>query len=363
MSGKLKIKIEGLTSSKIINALIDENILLENIHYRVKFVIFEILAQDEKVLKLICKKFHKKYLILSKNNFVNFLRKCRYYFGFTIAIMLVSIFAFWLNLYIYQVKVSVDGVAQCDLERIKAILKDNKIVSGMRKKDLEINEIEKLILSSQNDVAGCSVNQIGGILNIVIYPGLLKEEISKENIYSKYDAIITDIQIYSGKTKLKVGDLVKTGDLLIENDNGAKGKIKGKVYFSDYIIYNENQVVKVKTGRINFATMISFFNKIPHKTTKNISFINYLEENCAFCISKNTFLPISLVKIKYEEFEYQDVIIPFADVENNLKENLYKEVIKQVSDISLIRNVSYSVVTENNMTRLDCFVECEMDLI
>ena len=39
-------------------------------------------------------------------------------------------------------------------------------------------------------------------------------------------------------------------DVLIENKNGASGKIIGKVYFSDYLIYNENQVVKEFTGRV-----------------------------------------------------------------------------------------------------------------
>lgn len=362
MNGKIKVKIEGLNSGKIINALIDENILLENIIYKTRFVAFELLEQDENILKEICKRFHKKYFILSRNNFINFLKKCRYYFGFIFALIITSVVSFWSSLYIYQVKVLVDGEGKVNTEGIYNILNDNKIVSGLKKNEIKINEIERLILSTQDGVAGCSVKQIGGVLNIVVYPGLLKEKINKENVYSKYNAIITDIEIYAGKSNLKIGDLVKMGDLLIENDNGAKGKIKGKIYFSDYIIYNENQVKKVKTGREKSEISIIFFNKKPHKTLKNVKFANYFEENCAFYVSKNTFLPISLVKTKYEEFEYHEEIIPFYDVENKLKETLYQDVVKLVPDMSLIKNVTYSIVNEKNMTRLDCFIECEMDL-
>ena len=135
-------------------------------------------------------------------------------------------------------------------------------------------------------------------MDIQIFLGEKKENVSVSNIYSKFNAVITDINIYAGNTNLKVGDLVKEGDLLIENNNGASGKILGKVYYTDCLIYNENQVIENKTGRFIETSDVLLFNKKLHKRIKNIEFMNYIEENCVFCVSKNNFLPISLLKTK-----------------------------------------------------------------
>ena len=45
-----------------------------------------------------------------------------------------------------------------------------------------------------------------------------------------------------------------------------------------------------------------------------------------------------------------------------------EKVIYQANDNSYygkgkITNVSYSIVSENNLTRIDCFIECEIELI
>ena len=59
-----------------------------------------------------------------------------------------------------------------------------------------------------------------------------------------------------------------------------------KIYFSDYLIYNENQTVKEFTGEFIEKTSISIFNKNLNKRGKNISFSNFVEENCVFYVSK-----------------------------------------------------------------------------
>ena len=90
MSGIIKIRIEGLNFNKIVNALIDEGVYLKNIKTRVKNVSFEIYEKQFEKFKTICKKFHKRYIILSKNNLINYIKHLRYYLGFLFA----TIFAF-----------------------------------------------------------------------------------------------------------------------------------------------------------------------------------------------------------------------------------------------------------------------------
>ena len=263
----------------------------------------------------------------------------------------------------YKINVSVSGEEDFEFDKINSILNEKGIKSGVMIKDIDIAEIQKLIISSQNNISSCTVKKNGGNLDIVIYPGVLKDEINKENIYSRFNAVITEVKVYSGKSSLKVCDLVKEGDLLIENNNGASGVIKGKVYFSDYILYNENQMVKEKTGREFIVENILIFKKILNKRQQNNKYTNYFEENCVFCVSKNAFIPVYLIETKYSEFEYKEKIVPFSEVENELKQKLYSDVLTKVPNEFNLTNVTYSVVSENNLTRLDCFVECEINLL
>lgn len=362
MTGTIKVKIEGLNSGKIINGLVSEGVFIKNLKEKKKNITFEIDADKELVLKKVCKKFHKNYDILSKNSIVNLVLKLRFCLGFVLAISIVSAFIFSYNLYVFKVNLKVSSNQNFDTSGIEALLKENNIVSGMRKKDIDINEIQRRIILSQENVAGCTVKQVGGKLDIVIYPGILKPEKETKNVYSKFNAVISKIDIFAGKSNLKVGDIVKVGDLLIENDNGASGEILGKVYYSDYIIYNENQLKKERTGNQVTKSFIRIFGKNIGKTKKFNDFSNYFEENCVFSISKNTFIPINFVKTTYSEFEYVDEIIEFEKVENELKEQLFNQVIAKVNDKSQIQNITYSVVKEKNLTRLDCFIECEIDL-
>lgn len=362
MSGTIKIKINGLNSGKILNALVDNGIFLKNIKQKSKNVTFEINENSEEDLKLICKKFHKSYEIISKNNFVNLIKKTKYYCGFVVGVVLVAALIFSFNFSVYKVNIEVEGDGQFDLANIQRVLEDNGIAPGTNKTKINNRELEKLILQTQENVAGCVVSQSGGVLNVVIYPGVLKNEVSKDNIYSKYDAVIEDVQIYAGKSNLKKGDVVRKGDLLIENNNGAAGKILAKIYYSDFIIYDENQFVRKFTGREITKNGIMIFNKNLAKPRQNIAFSEYLEENCAFCVSKNCFLPIYLTKTTYREFEYESVVVKFEEVENKLKANLLENVKIKMNGEEIL-NVTYSVFQENNLTRLDCFIECEIDLL
>ena len=364
MIGTIKIKIECLNSSKIINTLVDNGVFLKNLKERYKYIVFEIDERDEEKFRMICKKHHKHFDVISKNNIFRLVKKSRFYFGFCVALSLVVSFVYCFNLFVFQVNVSASSDVFFDLSKVNQLLIDNGIVSGMKKSELNISKLQNLIISSQDNISGCSVQRNGGKIDIVVYPGILKDQVSKENIYSKFNAVISSVELFAGKSDLKSGDLVKKGDLLIENDNGASGIITAKVYYSDYIIYNENQIVKEFTGREIEKEEIYLFNKKLFKTSKNIDFLNYTEENCVFCVSKNTFVSVVVKKITYKEFEYKEKIKKFENVEEILKEKLYSLVLEKIDEENKdkITTVTYSVVKENNLTRLDCFIECEINI-
>ena len=183
MIGTIKIKIEGLNSGKIVNALIDNGVYLKNLKEKQKYVVFEIREEDEKKFLLVCKKHHKKFEVLSRKGIVNFLKKLRYYFGFLVSMSLVVALLFSFNLFVFDVKLVVSGNNDFDLKGVEKLLIDEGIVSGVKKKDIDVAKLQNLIVLSQKNISACSVIKKGGVLEIVLYPGILKNEVQKDNAY------------------------------------------------------------------------------------------------------------------------------------------------------------------------------------
>ena len=363
MTNFIRVRIDGLNTSKIINDLIDKNVYIEKLVIKQKYVVFNISEQDKLLLEKTCKRYHKNYKVIRSRGIRNLLKRVKYIYGTILASILSVAWAFSFDSYIFKINLSYVSEQCFDLSDVKNLLNKNNIVEGSKKNQFSVSEIQQMILSSQENIAGCSVTKNGGVLDIVVYPGITKNELNNNDIVSNYNAVITQLDVFAGKTDFKVGDLVKKNEVVIKNDNGASGVVRGKVYFSDYIIYNENQLVKRFTGEIYEDCSVCFFNKKLQKPLKIDKNLNYIEENCVFYLNKNFLIPISIIKTQYLFFEYENSIVKFENVEEKLKEDLYSQILKNIGNDRIVTNVTYSVVSENNLTRLDCFVECEMDII
>ena len=121
-------------------------------------------------------------------------------------------------------KVSYESVLPYDLTEVRNVLNSAGIVGGMERNNVNVGEIQNLILSEVHDISGCTVKRNGGMLEIVVFPSVTKNEITTEDIVSKYTGVITEVEVFSGEANVKVGDIVKPGDVIIKNNNLKEDK-------------------------------------------------------------------------------------------------------------------------------------------
>lgn len=361
MVNKLKVKIEGLNLNKIINELIVAGICVEQLIIKPKSILFKVDEKEIKNIDVICRKYHKYYKIIQNSVKKRLIQNMKKSLGFLLAIIISSSFLFSHMRFVFNVKVSYESVLPYDLTEVRNVLNSAGIVGGMERNNVNVGEIQNLILSEVHDISGCTVKRNGGLLEIVVFPSVTKNEITTEDIVSKYTGVITEVEVFSGEANVKVGDIVKPGDVIIKNNNGASGKVKAKVYFSDYILFNERQIIEEFTGRECEFNRVLIFNKNLVECGLNHDFVSFKEENCVFWLSKNTFIPVSFVKTKYRETALKEVFVPFESQEEILKENLKNKVLNKLSSKDVFE-VTFSVVREDNFVRIDCSVECELDL-
>ena len=359
MENVVCVKVSGLNLPRLINKLISKNVFVNNVVYKNNTVRFFINEKQLPILNKICKTERKFYTIISRNGSKKILYRLKYLFGAILATLIIGAYMFSNCIYVRDVKVLCDSDLPCDLVKIENILLQNNIKIGMFKRDINTKEIENILLSI-DEVSGCSIKRIGSDLIINIVPVTRRFEPQKENIVSKYDAVITRAETYAGIQKVKVGDFVKKDDLLIENNNGAQGKIYGKVYFTATKLYNQNKQKQLFTGRYFRKREYSIFKKTITKSAKTHDFTTYLAENCSFYVWNNCFVPLICNETIFYETEIVDYVVPFESVEKEVLKECYNEALKQIENADGILNVTYSVVSEGALTRVDCFIETEI---
>ena len=356
------VKISGLNLLRIINRLVEKNVYINNLKIKPKIISFVIDESNLDILNKICKIEHKFYKIIYKNGLKQFIFRLPYMFGAILAFAIFFAYFFAINMFIKNINVTYSSNFEYDLFQVNNLLRQNGIVCGMRKNAFSVSDIQKLILLEVDSVEGCEVRLNGNNLNICIYPATMKYEVSKDNLISKYDGIVTFAEAYSGELKIKVGDTIKKGDLLIKNNNGASGKILAKVYFTSTKIYNENRQEIIYTGKEYVIKDFVINQKFKINGKNYCNFDKFLVEKCDFWVSKNLFLAIFCQKTTYKEIEIIEKQISFEDVKENIKQELFEETKSKFNSDSEITNVTYSIVSEGSYTRVDCFVETIIDL-
>ena len=360
MMKSLKIRIDGLNLSRIIGRLIADEVFVNDLVVKAKYITFSINESDLSTFIKVCNIERKKYRILSQKLRTKIFRQLKRMLGFCLACTIISCYIFSMNCFLFNIEI--DASTDELTHQIENILKDNGVCAGILKSEVSAGRIEQIILKDINDVKGCDIRFKGNSLKIKVYESAKQDSNIQRKIQSKYDAVVTKINIASGNSKFKIGDIVRVGDILIESDVSAVGEIFGKVCFVETMIFNENQIKQVETGEIVEIKNFIFRNKIINKSQNINRFSNYIVEKCDFYILENLFLPLRCEIVKFIEVENIDVVVPFQEQEKSIKDELYKKVMENIPAEENVINVSYSVTNEGTLYRIDCYVECEINL-
>ena len=148
--------------------------------------------------------------------------------------LLVSI-AFWLISSLYVWDIQCNGNYQITDDVMMSFLKSNLVQVGMKKSELDIEEIEKAIRREFNVVTWTSVKLDGTKLivdvkenDVALVPTIIEDEGGKD-LVAAYDGTIVSMIVRTGVPKVAIGDEVTKDMILVE------GKVP---------IYNEDATVR-----------------------------------------------------------------------------------------------------------------------
>ena len=237
------------------------------------------MKQDAHKAKCRLRIIHKKGL-----PFVTYRYKRRKLFviGIGLFMMLLWLFSSFVWL------IEVEGNQRINSIDIIHTLEENGYCTGKLKSMMNLRMAEALVLKEYPDVIWVGIDYEGTRLVVrltesVLPPQMNEQSITPYSLVAKRDALVTYIAVEKGKPMVRVGDVVKKGDMLVsgkmplgEEDESlyyttAKANVRGKTVYRVTQTIQKRQVRKAYNEEVRKVYRFKCFDKsIPFFASKKI---------------------------------------------------------------------------------------------
>ena len=351
--GYIRITVEGYYIERFINICINKKILIWNIK-REKGeakIYLNVGINEFKKLKQIARKTKCKIKISKKRGIPFILNKYRKRKIFGIFLIIIIAIILGTSNYIWNIEIRI-GDNEI-IEGIEHDLIEAGLSVGKNKNKIKAAEIIQQIRLKRNDISWMGIelkgtNAIVKIVKAEEAPKIIDEN-DYTNIVANKSGIITKIIAQNGTAKVKVGDTVGTGTVLIEGSMEGKytdkryvhsiGEIEAKVWYSktQKVYYTNEEKEYTKNEENKYSIKINKFEINLYKTLSNFKIYDTIRTEKKVKIFSNLYLPISLIKTTNKE-------------QINVKKEYSLEEAKEIA-IKKLREELNNEIGENNILR------------
>ena len=213
--GILEVEFFGIYPEKIINLCAKNRIAVWNVHYGNNKIRLFITVKDFKRLPKILKRSGLRLHILNKTGFPFFINRYKRRFGIFAGIVIFFAVLQFMSGFIWIIEV--EGNKTVTDREILAICEDLGIKIGVKRNSIDTKNTPQDLLLKTDKLSWGSFNIEGCKLTVNVTEIVPKTEDNTvaTNLKAAKDGIIEKIDVTSGNPVVKVGDIVKKGDLLV----------------------------------------------------------------------------------------------------------------------------------------------------
>ncbi|MBO5342662.1 MAG: sporulation protein YqfD [Lachnospiraceae bacterium] len=218
IKGYVRIRVTGYGVPRFVNICSKRGIRLWDIEKQNDLYLTNILISDFYKIREIVRKTKVKASIVSKHGLPFFFarmsaRKC-----FVAGAFLCFFWLLYMKNFIWAIEIN--GNVSITDNMILDYLNQNNIEMGTRIEHIETEELEKAFRRDFNDITWISVGQEGTVLTIDIKErdvALYEEkDMFASSLYAPNDGVVTSIVVRRGIARVKEGDAVTEGQLLVD---------------------------------------------------------------------------------------------------------------------------------------------------
>ena len=292
--------------------------------------------------------------------------------GLLVGALMAIVILFWGSRVVWDVRVT--GNVTLDDHAVLEMLSECGLTSGTYLPTLDTDLVESRMLLSHREVCWISINIRGTTANVEVLETVFGdvEESSYANLVSSRDGQIERVEVYEGNAIVKVGDVVREGDLLVSGiyDKGllgsrvtrARGEIYARTVRSFDVEIPLSGTEKVYTGREWTEKYVNFFGKRikVFANTGNVGAeCDIIYRDNGVSLPSGAILPIGWQGIVYREYREEPIVLENEEAMERAFSALAETLDTFVTDTGaelLSKAVTYEL--DEDAYRIHCTVIC-----
>ncbi|MBW9169865.1 sporulation protein YqfD [Clostridium estertheticum] len=340
--GVVTMEIQSLIPEKFINLLWKNGVVVKNVQkINITTVILEVKLSDYGEISKVAKRTGTRVNIVARSGMSFFLIKLRRRVALLIGIILFGSIIYYLSTFVWNIEINTENYISP--YELRNQIKGFGVIPGMRKKNIDVYDIESKILRSNDEIMWVKARIDGIKLKVDVIerqsPPIIVSNKTPCNLIASKDGIVSRVYTTDGTAIVKDGDSVQKGDILVNGEQGKEGSVypvhaKGEVIARTfYEQINEVPITKetrVKTGNIISNFYIKLGNKKVYLKNSLNPYKTYdkIENNNKF-VHKETYYEVKVENIPANVTKTQDEIYS----------NILKKLDKSVKIINKIESV------------------------
>jgi similar to stage IV sporulation protein len=218
LGGYVKIEIRRDGRERFFNLCSYKGIFPSNIRLTDGQCSCELLLKDYRSIRPLVKKTGVQVRLLDKCGLPFFVNRYRKRGGLVLGLLLALLFLYVMRLYIWSI--DIEGNTYYSDEVLTDYLETIGIKNGMKSKGIVCDDVEQSLRIAFDGITWVSVEIDGTLLRVNLKENLSQRDIPEENtqtrdLVSDYDGTVLSIITRTGTPKVKAGDTVTKGQILV----------------------------------------------------------------------------------------------------------------------------------------------------
>ncbi|MBR2678116.1 MAG: sporulation protein YqfD [Bacilli bacterium] len=368
MYSRLKIEILGNNPDYFLKKIITEKINIYHLERETKRLILIIDYSDYQKIKDI--KTTYKINIINRYGF----NKLEYYFKKFYLLIVFLLLGIMMNIVLSQMIFKIE-VIHPNKEIRKIVLKDlNEL--GIKKYHFKVNyerkeKIKEKLKEKEKIIDWIEIEEYGTKYIVKVEEKKFNKKKDKclpRNIISKKNALILDIDAYSGEVKKSINNYVSKGEVIISgfiynkdeivSKRCAKGKVYGEVWYQVKVDIPKYKEEEELLSNKKIGITLKIFNK-EYKIIK--PYKRYKKDT--YNIIKSKFIPVSLSINKYQKTKVKYKKLTNKELNKLAFKASVKEINKRLKkDEKILNKKILKKIEKNSKIEVDIFVNVQENI-
>ena len=343
--------VKGLNQEKAFNNLSKEIKVYKIKRPEYNLSTFEVDSKNEKKANSILSSMGLEVTVVGHKGFVKKLKSFFSFYGIICGIVISILF--YILQYNFILKIEIWGNENLSASVVKDYA--DSLLGSHFKSKVDTKEIENKIKNKFNLASSVSVAIVGQTLIINLNEGILPPEMEDEfaPIISNEDGLVTSITLIQGTLNVKVGDIVKKGDVLvfpyIIDADGNERKVKpqadieAEVWLRKEYCHKDYVVKSQRTGEKAVCNRVLLNGKEIYKYESKTEFDCYEEETTYQNLISSNLIPFKFERTTRYELETVEINNPFEDNKEEIVNLARENVLIFLQKNEIIKDEKYFV--------------------